>query len=113
MQFSIISLLGLCAIAIAAPAPAAAPGAMDAALVARNWGEDKFCCPSGSQYGCQSCGRPQLDPANRPVEEEDCPNEAPQEYNQCSKNSQNGLANVFACNILDNNRLDVPVNLIL
>ncbi|KAK4615384.1 Ecp49-1 [Fulvia fulva] len=98
MQFSIIALLGLSALAVAAPNPIADPEAIEEALVQRNGGY-KVCCKKNSYSQCSPCDQGQ-----------ECPSDKPQEYNSCSKNNQGSLlANLFVCNILNNNQLNIPV----
>ncbi|CAK4033110.1 Hypothetical predicted protein [Lecanosticta acicola] len=93
MQFTLIATLGLSALAVAAPSQ------QDAQLEARNNGKT-YCCPKGKTHRCYEFqGRGNNYPKNVDV------------YQQCSKDL--ALINVFVCDVLDNNKLNVPIDISL
>lgn len=54
MQFQLLALLGLTAIATAAPAAYAEAEPASLEIAARNGGSG-YCCPRGSRNGCSPC----------------------------------------------------------
>ncbi|KXT04966.1 hypothetical protein AC578_10327 [Pseudocercospora eumusae] len=100
MQFSLFTLFGLSALALAAPAavPEAAPvtAVEDTAADIFARGGYGACCPSGSYSGCSSCPPSQS-----------CPSDKSDKYTSCNKVA--GL--VVLCNVLNGNTINIPVSL--